>query len=125
MGLDDRTLGADRRDHQSLLHGRNIRAAKLGFDFMQLIGLSGLIVRLHQQFQGKGIMQEAVKLIISYAFNNMGFKKLYAWTHRKNTASLKLLEKNNFTRDANAEKLHAGSNELKNMLIYSLSGPGD
>jgi len=80
---------------------------------------------LQPQFQGKGIMQEAVKLIISYAFNNMRFKKLYAWTHRKNTASLKLLEKNNFTRDANAEKLHAGSNELKNMLIYSLSGPGD
>ena len=40
LALDVRTLGAGRGDDQRLLHGGHVRAAQLGFDFVQLVGLS-------------------------------------------------------------------------------------
>lgn len=47
-------------------------------------------------FQKQGIMQEAVKKVIDYAFNTIEVKKIEAFFHTDNQESVKLLEKFSF-----------------------------
>ena len=51
---------------------------------------------LKPNFQGKGIMTEAIKRVIDYGFNNLQLKKIEAYTHHSNESSKKLLVQNNF-----------------------------
>ena len=51
-------------------------------------------------FQGQGIMKEAVEKVIDYAFNTMKVQKIEAFFHRDNQSSIRLLEKFSF-RDSN------------------------
>lgn len=71
-------------------------------------------------FQGKGIMQEALSKAIEFAFKNLNLKKIEAWTTRENHNSIKLLEKNNFIRDKDAESKIDWSKEPAGTVIYSL-----
>ncbi len=48
-------------------------------------------------FQGQGMMQEAVEKVIDYAFNAIKIKKIEAFLHKDNQRSIKLLEKFTFT----------------------------
>lgn len=52
---------------------------------------------LYPQFQGMGIMSEALKCVVDYGFKKLELEKIEAYTHRGNEASKRLLEKNNFT----------------------------
>jgi ribosomal-protein-alanine N-acetyltransferase len=49
--------------------------------------------------QGKGIMDEAVKKVIAFAFQTLGLHLLEAFTHKDNLKSRSLLSKNNFLPD--------------------------
>jgi len=51
---------------------------------------------LHPDHQGKGYMQEAITLVIRFAFERIGLSVLEAYTHKDNSASTKLLLKNGF-----------------------------
>ncbi|MGZ3982079.1 MAG: GNAT family N-acetyltransferase [Mucilaginibacter sp.] len=51
---------------------------------------------LHPDFQGKGLMQEALTAVIDNCFNPLGFSTITACTHPKNSGSIKLLEKCGF-----------------------------
>ena len=51
-------------------------------------------------FQGQGIMKEAVEKVIDYAFNTIKVQKIEAFFHRDNQRSIKLLKKFSF-RDSN------------------------
>jgi ribosomal-protein-alanine N-acetyltransferase len=51
-------------------------------------------------FQGQGIMKEAVEKVIDYAFNAIKVQKIEAFFHRDNQSSIKLLKKFSF-RDSN------------------------
>ncbi len=51
---------------------------------------------LHPDYQGKGIMQEAIINVIDYGFNNMQCKIIEAGVDPENIASIKVLEKNGF-----------------------------
>ncbi len=44
-------------------------------------------------FQGQGIMKEAIEKVINYAFNNIKVQKIEAFLHRDNQSSINLLEK--------------------------------
>src|SRR5262245_20444098 len=70
---------------------------------------------LHPDNQGKGYMQEAITLVIRFAFDRIGLSLLEAYSHKDNSASTKLLLKNGF-------ELETGKNDPdnKNILIYSL-----
>jgi [ribosomal protein S5]-alanine N-acetyltransferase len=48
-------------------------------------------------FQGKGIMTEALKKVIEYAFNTIKVQKIEAFVHKDNTSSIKLLEHLSFS----------------------------
>jgi ribosomal-protein-alanine N-acetyltransferase len=52
---------------------------------------------LHPDFQGKGIMQEALQKVIDYGFTKMNLKAIVADVNINNTKSIKLLERNCFT----------------------------
>lgn len=75
---------------------------------------------LHPDFQGKGIMQEALSKIIQFGFSDIGLKLIEGWTTARNLHSIKILEKNNFKRDTDAEDKYREKEELGNMVIFSL-----
>ncbi|MEP6628081.1 MAG: GNAT family N-acetyltransferase [Ginsengibacter sp.] len=55
---------------------------------------------LNQKFQGQGIMSEAIKKVIEFAFENIGVTTIEAYTHKDNLKSTSLLLKNNFSIDS-------------------------
>lgn len=54
---------------------------------------------LNSAFQGKGIMDEALKKIIDFSFKTLGITTLEAFTHKNNLKSASLLIRNNFLQD--------------------------
>jgi [ribosomal protein S5]-alanine N-acetyltransferase len=44
-------------------------------------------------FQGKGVMTEALEKVIDYAFNTIGVRKIEAFVHKDNVRSIVLLKK--------------------------------
>ena len=54
---------------------------------------------LDPTFQGKGIMSEALKKIIEFAFQNINLHSIDAYTHKDNDESTKLLHKYDFQLD--------------------------
>ena len=68
---------------------------------------------LHPQFQGKGIMQEAVQKVIEYGFESLQLNSIVAGFQKNNLRSLKLLERNGF--------IYEGTED--SYLIYSLEKP--
>lgn len=51
------------------------------------------------EFQGQGIMQEAIHCVIKFGFEKILLMRIEAETHGDNARSIKLLEKNNFIPD--------------------------
>lgn len=55
-------------------------------------------------FQGQGIMKEAVEKVIDYAFNTVRVQKIEAFLHRDNQSSINLLERLSFKRSSEIDK---------------------
>jgi ribosomal-protein-alanine N-acetyltransferase len=53
---------------------------------------------LMPEYQGKGIMSEAVKAVIEYGFENMRLDWIEAVPYSENMKSARLLERNNFVK---------------------------
>ena len=66
------------------------------------------------QHQRKGLMQEALKTVISYAFNQLNLDIILAVFHPDNLASVRLLERNNFVLNTNEKDI------VENMIVYKL-----
>jgi len=64
---------------------------------------------IHPDFHGQGIVTEAIKLLIDYAFSAMGLHSIVAVIDPDNLASEKVLQKNGFTKEA-----HFRENEFYN-----------
>ena len=73
---------------------------------------------LFPEFQGRGIMQEALLKVIEFGFENLQLNKITAFPDADNKKSIQLLEKNTFKRDLILEDEHKG--KLNNLIIYSL-----
>ncbi|MCX6150668.1 MAG: GNAT family N-acetyltransferase [Ignavibacteriales bacterium] len=71
---------------------------------------------LNPVFHGQGLMNEALRSIIDFGIKTIGLKKIDAYTHKDNSRSTRLLEKNNFTLD-----LERKDEENLNNIIYSLT----
>ena len=72
-------------------------------------------------FHGKGIMQEAFLKVIEFGFDTLQLKKIEAWTVTQNDGSIKILERNHFKRDHEAESTIDRNTEGPDLIIYSLS----
>ena len=70
---------------------------------------------LLSNFQGQGIMQEAVEKVIDYAFNTIEVKKIDAFFHRDNQSSIKLLKKFSFIDSNEPDKTDP------NLIYYHLA----
>jgi ribosomal-protein-alanine N-acetyltransferase len=72
------------------------------------------------EFQGRGIMREAIHPVMNYAFCEIGLHKLEAFSHKDNLPSVRLLEKIRFM-------IESGRVDPKNKdhIIYSLVRPYD
>lgn len=73
------------------------------------------------EFHGKGIMQEALSKVIEFGFNQLQLQTIEAWTTIRNENSKKILERNYFKRDFEAESNINREIEGPDRIIYTLS----
>jgi len=74
-----------------------------------------------EPFWGKGFATQAVKLILDYAFKTFPqIIKYYATVYHTNNASMRVLEKNGFIKEAILRKQVVKANEIKDLHYYSL-----
>jgi [ribosomal protein S5]-alanine N-acetyltransferase len=74
------------------------------FGFSDENGSCEIGYELLTNFQGQGIMKEAVEKVIAYAFNTIRVQKIEAFFHRDNQSSIKLLEKFSFRNSKETDK---------------------
>lgn len=74
---------------------------------------------LHIDHWGKGIMKEAVMAGLDYAFTTLKFHSIEAHAHPQNAASLALLEKTGFVREAYFKENFFFDGEFHDTVIYS------
>ena len=75
---------------------------------------------LHPDYWGKGIMQEALLKVINYGFKVMNLHSIEANVNPGNAASIKLLEKNKFVREAYFKENYFYNGKFLDTVIYSL-----
>lgn len=78
---------------------------------------------LAPEFKGKGIITEAVQLIVEYGFNEMNMHSLEAVIDPENIASARVLEKNNFIKEAHLKENGFFDGRFIDAVIYSLLKP--
>ena len=70
-------------------------------------------------FQGQGVMREALEKVIDYAFNTIKVKKIEAFFHRDNQSSIKLLEKFSFRNSNEPDETNP------DLICYHLTNSND
>ncbi len=66
------------------------------FDFDPFHQRAGIGIIIHSDYQQKGHASEALNLFVTYCFNTLGLKQVYANISSNNTTSIKLFEKLGF-----------------------------
>ena len=80
---------------------------------------------LHPDFQGRGIMQEALTKVLDYGFKDMKLHSIEGNVDPNNLSSIKLLEKNNFIREAYFKENLYCNGKFSDTAIYSLINQND
>ena len=75
---------------------------------------------LNPAFQGSGLMQEAIKTVIQYGFGVMNLHSMQANVSPGNAGSIKLLEKNNFMREAYFKENYFHNGAFADTIVYTL-----
>jgi ribosomal-protein-alanine N-acetyltransferase len=75
---------------------------------------------LHPDHQCRGIMNEALKSVIEYGFQKINLHSMEANVNPYNAASIRLLEKNNFIREAYFRENFLFRSKFIDTAIYSL-----
>ena len=78
---------------------------------------------LHPDQQGKGLMSEALAAISTYAFNDMKLHSLEGRVHPGNAASIKLMERNGFVREAYFKEDYFINGKFGDTAVYSRLAP--
>lgn len=78
---------------------------------------------LHPDYWGKGIMHEALSAILNYGFSNMKLHSIEAIIHPDNVASIKLIKKSKFVKEAHFKENFFHKGEFQDTVIYSLLTP--
>lgn len=75
---------------------------------------------LHYDYQGQGLMQEAVTAILQYGFNDMKLHSVEAHVNPDNKMSIKLLKKNGFVKEAYFKEDFYFDGKYYDSAVYSL-----
>lgn len=78
---------------------------------------------LAEPYWGRGIVTNAVKEMVDYAFDTFDINRVFARPFGTNTASQKVLEKAGFVLEARLEKTIIKNNEMLDELIYAVRRP--
>ena len=78
---------------------------------------------LHSQFQGRGLMQEALTVVLDYGFHTLKLHSVEANVNPGNTRSIQLLERNLFVREAYHRENYYYNGHFLDSAIYSLLNP--
>ncbi len=104
--VDDDPCGVISLSHVSTEHG----CGELGF----WLG--------HDQW-GRGVMTEAVGLMLHFAFRDLGLYRVYASTFAANTASRRVLEKNGFKLEGTLREAVVRHGERQDFLQFGILRP--
>ncbi|MCB0729160.1 MAG: GNAT family N-acetyltransferase [Ignavibacteriae bacterium] len=84
------------------------RLAEIGFELMP-------------EFQQKGLMSEAIDLVVNYAFSSMRIKRIEGFANEKNQRAFKVMERSGFTRDKSIESdIKSNEPDFVNIAAYKL-----
>ena len=72
------------------------------------------------EYNGQGIITEAIQLIVDYGFNTMKMHSLEAIIDPENIASARVLEKNNFIKEAHLIENEFYDGKFLDTVIYSI-----
>ena len=72
------------------------------------------------EFNGKGIVTEAIKAVVKYGFETMKLHSIEAVIDPENLASAKVLEKNGFVKEAHLKENEFFEGRYLDSVIYSL-----
>jgi len=72
------------------------------------------------EYWGKGLMAEAVKLILKFGFEHLKLHRIHASLFEENTASRKVLEKCSFKREGTKREARLKSGKWHNVLQYGI-----
>jgi RimJ/RimL family protein N-acetyltransferase len=75
---------------------------------------------LGKKYWRKGIASAAIKMILDYTFNKLKMHRVYARVFASNTASLRVLEKNNFLLEGVLFETHWRFSQWHNMFLYGI-----
>lgn len=75
---------------------------------------------LMYDWQGKGIMQEAIEAVINYGFHSMKLQLIEALPNPNHVKSVKLLERNNFIKGINFIEAYCYDGKILQRVFYSL-----
>ena len=75
---------------------------------------------LGKKYWRKGIASSAVKMALDFAFNKLKMHRVYASTFASNTASLRVLEKNNFLLEGILYETRWRNGIWHNMFLYGI-----
>jgi RimJ/RimL family protein N-acetyltransferase len=73
---------------------------------------------LGEQFWGRGIMPEALKLVTDYGFNNFDFIRIQAGVYSKNPRSMRVLEKAGYHKECIMKKSVVKDAEVLDEHVY-------
>ncbi len=73
---------------------------------------------LHPEYQGQGLMREALLAVIDYGFSTMQLGVLEAYTEERNLKSRGLLKRCGFSEIGLVEEMGDNTNRLFRMVVY-------
>jgi RimJ/RimL family protein N-acetyltransferase len=79
----------------------------------------GLLIG-EDEYWGKGICTEAIKLLTDYAFKELNLNKLYAQIYAPNKASCRCFEKNHFVRELTLKRDEYIDGEYVDTFLYAM-----
>lgn len=80
---------------------------------------------LNPSYSGKGYVHEACTELVRFAFEEVGFHSLEAVIHPYNTASIKVVEKLGFVKEAHFKENEWFNGEFTDTFVYSLLNPNE
>jgi len=75
---------------------------------------------LGEQYWGKGYATDAVKKMVEFAFVELGLSRVYASVYDYNTASMRVLEKSGFEKDAVIKSSVIKEGNMHDEHLYSI-----
>ncbi|MBX0335433.1 GNAT family N-acetyltransferase [Pontibacter sp. HSC-14F20] len=80
---------------------------------------------LAEPFWGKGIITEAIRLMVDYSFANLDIARIYARPFGHNIGSQRALEKAGFVLEAKLENTFYKNGKYQDELIYAIRRPAE